>query len=219
MLELKDTQSLSNASIRHLLLFIANPKGIAMPTHNQNRAKPLSLTTRLLHWIVAFFMIGLIAVGIYMDEAKVYSLYPIHKSLGIIAFVFIMTRVVWRVMKGWPTPVSQYHKHEQILSKIIHWILIIGTVLMPLSGMMMSGAGGHGLSVFGLELLAANHAPNNPDQTIPLNPTLAGLGSKVHGIVGNVLIAAIVLHVVGAWKHHLVDKDNTLRRMLGLKLK
>lgn len=187
-----------------------------MESNNISRT-PLSLTTRLLHWVVGLFMIGLITVGIYMDQASAYDLYPIHKSLGIIALVFILMRVVWRVMKGWPTPVSDYHKHEQMLSKVIHWVLIIGTLLMPISGMMMSGAGGHGLSVFGLELLASNHGPDG--KTVPLNASVAGFGSEVHGIVGYVLIGAIVLHVAGALKHHVVDKDNTLRRMLGLRLK
>lgn len=180
---------------------------------------PLSRTTRLLHWIVALFMISLLAVGIYMAETSAYNLYPIHKSMGVIALIFVLWRVVWRIKNGWPKPVSVYKKHEQLLSKLIHWVLIIGTLLMPISGIIMSGMGGHGVSVFGLELIAANHALDNPKQVVPINAGLANAAHSMHGILGNVLIAAIVLHVVGAWKHHLVDKDNTLRRMLGLKLK
>lgn len=176
---------------------------------------PLSLTTRLLHWLVAIFMIGLLAVGTYMEKNGVYDLYPIHKSMGVIAFVFILVRVVWRMKKGWPTPVSVYHKHEQMLSKIVHWVLIIGTLLMPISGMMMSGFGGHGISVFGLEIVPSI----DKTQTSALNINLAQLGHNIHGILGKVLILAVILHIAGAWKHHLIDKDNTLRRMLGLKLK
>lgn len=192
----------------------------ASSTQNQHVTKqPLSLTTKLLHWIVAIFMISLIAVGIYMNENGVYALYPIHKSMGVIAFVFILWRVIWRVKQGWPTPVSQYHKHEQMLSKLVHWVLIIGTIIMPISGMIMSGFGGHGVAVFGLELVAENYANGNPNVKVPINAELSALGSRMHGVVGTVLIGAILLHVVGALKHHFLDKDNTLRRMLGMKLK
>jgi len=173
----------------------------------------LSKMTIALHWLVGLSIITLIAVGIYMGENEVWSLYPIHKSVGIILSVFILYRVIRRVKRGWPKPVSQYKKHEILLSKFVHWVLIIGTVLFPLSGMMMSGAGGHGLKVFGLELLASNY--NAAGEAVALNPTLAGIGHETHEILMPVMIAAIVLHIIGAWKHHLVDKDNTLKRMLG----
>ncbi|MCF6287932.1 MAG: cytochrome b [Proteobacteria bacterium] len=173
----------------------------------------LTKTTIVLHWLVGITVITMIAVGIYMSEYEVWALYPIHKSIGIIIFVFILYRFIRRMKRGWPQPVSQYQKHEIILSKIIHWVLIIGTLMFPVSGMLMSGAGGHGLSVFGLELLASNYSATG--EAIALNSTLAGLGHEVHEILVNVMIGAIVLHIAGAWKHHLVDKDNTLKRMLG----
>lgn len=173
----------------------------------------LTKTTIVLHWLVGIFIIVLIAVGLYMSEYEVFDLYPIHKSIGIILFVFILYRVIRRMKRGWPKPVSQYQKHEIILSKIIHWVLIIGTLMFPISGMMMSGAGGHGLSVFGLEILASNY--NAAGEAIALNETFAELGHETHEILGTVMIAAIVLHILGAWKHHWVDKDNTLKRMLG----
>ncbi len=169
--------------------------------------------TIFLHWLIGLTIIALIAVGLYMSENEVWDLYPIHKSIGIILFVFILYRVIRRLMRGWPEPVSQYAKYEVILSKIIHWVLLIGTLMFPISGMMMSGAGGHGIAVFGFELLASNY--NAAGEAVALNPTLAELGHETHEILGTVMIIAISLHIIGAWKHHLVDKDNTLKRMLG----
>lgn len=169
--------------------------------------------TIFLHWLIGITIIVLIAVGLYMSENELWDLYPIHKSVGIILFVFILYRVIRRLMRGWPEPVSQYAKHEIILSKVIHWVLLIGTLMFPISGMMMSGAGGHGIAVFGFELLASNY--NAAGEAVALNPTLAGAGHETHEILGTVMIIAIILHIIGAWKHHLVDKDNTLKRMLG----
>jgi len=177
----------------------------------------LSHITISLHWLVAIGIIALLAVGVYMEETHSYGLYPIHKSFGIIIFIFVLIRVAWRIKAGWPTPVSEYKNYEQVLSKLIHWVLIIGTVLMPVSGMMMSGLGGHGIIVFGVELMASNPDPDNANKVLALNGNLAGFGHSVHHWLGKIMIASVVLHVVGAFKHHIIDKDRTLLRMLGKK--
>lgn len=181
-------------------------------------AEKFSPVTLLLHWIVGLSIIGLLAVGVYMAENEVWSLYPIHKSFGFLIFFVVLLRVVWRLKNGWPTPVSQYSKVEQILAKVVHWVLIIGTVLMPISGMMMSTMGGHGLEVFGLEVVGANMNPENPTKTLPINKELASFFHGAHHWLGEAMIVAVILHVVGALKHHIIDRDGTLRRMLGARV-
>lgn len=175
----------------------------------------LSKQTIVLHWIVAIGMIVMLAVGVYMEENKAYELYPLHKSFGVLIVVFVLWRIYWRAKNGWPTPVRQYRPVEIKLSKIVHWLLIVGTILMPISGMMMSGLGGHGIPLFGLELVARNPDPADPSKVIALNETLAQAGKAMHGLGGNILIAAVLLHIAGALKHHMIDKDNTLKRMIG----
>jgi cytochrome b561 len=177
----------------------------------------LSLTTISLHWTVAIVFMTLMGVGMYMEENEVFFLYPIHKSIGILLFSVILVRVIWRLKNGWPTPVSQYKKNEQIGAKTVHWMLIIGTVMMPISGMLMSGAGGFGLEIFGLELLGTNPDEWNATKMIPLNETLAKAGHIMHEVGGKIMMISIVLHLAGALKHHFIDKDNTLFRMFGKK--
>lgn len=155
----------------------------------------------------------LIGVGLYMSENEVWYLYPIHKSIGVILFAFILYRVIRRAKRGWPQPASDYKSHEIILSKLVHWVLLIGTVMFPISGMMMSGAGGHGIKVFGLELLASNY--NAAGETVALNETFAELGHETHEILATVMMIAIAIHIIAALKHHLVDKNYTLKRILG----
>jgi len=178
----------------------------------------LSSNTLLLHWIVGIMMISLLGTGIYMEENEVFALYPWHKSFGVLLVGFVVLRVIWRLKNGWPTPVSDYSSLEKALSKVVHYLLIIGTILMPVSGFMMSAMGGHGVELFGLELVARNPNPANPQEVIALNGTLAGLGHEAHGLGGKVIIAAVVLHTAGALKHHIIDKDGTLRRMLGAEV-
>ena len=175
----------------------------------------LSTTTVRLHWIVAIMMICLLAVGIYMAETKTYALYDWHKSFGVLIVVFVLWRIYWRMKNGWPTPVRDYPSHEKMLSKLSHWLLIIGTLLMPMSGFIMSAIGGHGVDFFGIELVARNPDPVDPTKVIPHNGPVAGTAHTMHNIGGYVIVAALVLHIIGALKHHISDKDGTLRRMMG----
>jgi len=175
----------------------------------------LSLTTRSLHWIIAMCFIALTSVGIYMANTETHSLYSLHKSMGIILFVVILLRVGWRIKQGWPTPAGQYQKIEQRLSKITHWILLLGTVAMPITGMLYSGMSGHGFGIFGWTIVKGNYDPKNPGEVIPYNELLSAIGEQTHEIIGYTLTLAIVLHIIGACKHHFLDKDRTLLRMLG----
>ncbi|QUM87706.1 cytochrome b [Moritella sp. 36] len=176
----------------------------------------LSTVTRLLHIIVAVAMIGLIIVGIYMTENKAYSLYNIHKSLGFLVLFIAFIRIVWRIRVGWPSEVAGGKAIEHIAAKVIHWVLIISTLLFPISGLMMSVGGGHGLSVFGLELIAASIDPVT-EKPMVLNESVVSIGSYIHSTLMPIIIFAIVMHVVGALKHHYIDKDSTLKRMFWFK--
>jgi cytochrome b561 len=175
----------------------------------------LSPITVSLHWIVAITIISLLAVGIYMSETHSFGLYDIHKSFGILIFAFVLVRIVWRLRQGWPVPVSNYSKLQQTLAKVTHWGLLLGTVIMPISGMLYSGLSGHGFSLFGLELVAQNYHPTIEYEIVPHNDILAELAEEIHGTIGYIMVILVVLHVVGALGHHFLDKDGTLKRMLG----
>jgi len=177
----------------------------------------LSHTTVVLHWIVGLTVIALLAVGIYMAETDSGFLYPWHKSFGFTIFFVVLIRIAWRVKNGWPVPVGQYLRIERLLARTVQWILLLGTVLMPISGFLMSALGGHGVEVFGFEVVARNPDPQNPGKILPINGALASFCHSVHELLGYTLIAALALHVTGALKHHLIDKDGTLRRMLGAR--
>ena len=177
-----------------------------------------SYTTVCLHWIVGLSIISLLAVGTYMAEFEAYNLYPIHKSIGMLIFVIILGRVAWRLINGWPAPAANYKKWEHNLAVVVHWTLLIGTIIFPISGMIMSGAAGHGLAIFGLEVYPYNPDPQDSTRVIALNETMASIAHETHEILGKVFILAVTLHIAGALKHHLLDKDGTLGRMLGKKI-
>lgn len=181
---------------------------------------PLSKTTISLHWIIALGIIGMLAFGIYIEDfvpGKLADgsrnpfrgeLMMLHKSIGVVILTVALARIFWRMSEGWPKPVGVFKKLEKILAKTAIWLLLLGTLIMPLSGIVMSQAAGRVVPVFGLFELPI---------IFPESKALGGVAHEVHGIGAWVLIAAISFHIVGALKHHFIDKDATLKRMLGSK--
>ncbi len=176
----------------------------------------LDRPTRILHWSIAAVILGLIGVGIYMVQTETYPLYHLHKSIGLLVFLAIVPRAVWRLKRGLPHPVRPFSRVEHLGAQIVHWSLLACTVAMPLTGMLYSGASGHGFGIFALDLFPSHPDPANPTQETAFNAPLSDLGQSAHHWIGWVLLGLIALHVAAALKHHLVDRDRTLLRMLGL---
>ena len=121
-----------------------------------------SHTTLLLHWLVGLTIIGMLASGVYMVEENAYWVFSWHKSFGFLLLFVALARAVWRLKNGWPTAAGNYSALVHGVAKVIHWVLILSTLLMPISGLMTSVLGGHGLSVFGLEVFAQNFSVEDP---------------------------------------------------------
>ncbi|MBN3561579.1 cytochrome b [Aliamphritea spongicola] len=182
--------------------------------NNDTRSK-LSRTTVRLHWLIAFLMIMLLASGLYISTTETFALMPWHKSFGVLVFGFAVFRIIWRIKQGWPEHVGNYSRMERILSKATHWILISGTIIMPVSGFMMSAMGGYGVAAFGIELFPTNTGPGGPFDFVAINENLNSIMRSVHSLAGDLILITVALHTIGALKHHLMDKDATIRRMLG----
>ena len=171
--------------------------------------------TLLLHWLIAVGVIGMCGFGLYMVRSKSFSLFHIHKSFGLLIFALALLRVVWRWKNGFPEPARPLGRFEHLAALWMHKALLACTLLMPITGMLFSGASGHGFGFFGLKIFPAStqHAANG--SVVPNNAALSALGQNLHDLLGYALVCLIVLHIAAALKHHLVDRDDTLRRMLG----
>ncbi|MEM8563559.1 MAG: cytochrome b [Pseudomonadota bacterium] len=169
--------------------------------------------SRINHWVIALAMIGMLCYGLFIVEflpqgPEKYAQIQTHKALGVLVLVYGLWRVMWRLLRGFPDPVSSMPRWQLRVSEVTHWALIVGILLMPLSGMTTSLFGGHDISIFGIIVIPG----------LPVNETVSKLALDVHDIVSKVLIAVIALHIAGALKHHLIDKDATLIRMLSGRL-
>lgn len=165
--------------------------------------------SRFNHWVIAIAIIGMLAVGLYLEfgglerEAK-RPLVDIHKSVGVLVLAFGLWRVLWRLGQGFPAPISSMPSWQETASKVTHWLLLLGIVLMPVSGVLGSVFRGRDVNVFGWFAI--------PGQAEV--PWLASLASGTHGLVGKVLAVLVIIHIAAALKHHFLDRDLTLNRMV-----
>ncbi|MEP3280075.1 MAG: cytochrome b [Stappiaceae bacterium] len=164
--------------------------------------------SRFNHWIIAFAIIGMLIFGVYIEDfvprgPEKGALIGIHKAIGVLILIYGVWRIGWRLVQGFLEPAAPMPPWQDRISKITHWVLIAGILIMPISGMMTSLFGSHDISVFGIFTIPG----------LTENRTISDLAGSVHAIAGKVMIAFVVLHIAGALKHHLVDKDATLSRM------
>jgi len=185
----------------------------------------LSTATIALHWVVAVTIFGLWPLGYYMARTRTYSLWPWHQSTGDVLFLIIVARLLWRYRNGWPEPIRTYPRPERVLARLVHWTLVVALVTMPLTGIVSTYAGGYDITVFGWQIIpdVPNHAHVAANaihklRVTPRNEALHDFLQRVHVVFAWVLAGAVALHVAGALKHHLIDKDGTLRRMLGARV-
>ncbi|MGB0466866.1 MAG: cytochrome b [Pontibacterium sp.] len=177
-----------------------------------NTYSKFSKLTVILHWLIAFAMIGSLAFGLYLEELPRSpdkgALIGLHKSVGLLILLFALYRVIHRLRNPLPQPLTVSPHWQQKLATAVHFVLLAGTLLMPVSGIIMSVGGGYPVGLFGLELIAAGEG----------HELLSNAGKAMHGLGGKLLILAIVLHIAGALKHHFIDKDGILKRMLGTEI-
>lgn len=161
------------------------------------------------HWVVAILIIGMLAFGLYIGDMErgpdKGELIQIHKSIGVFLLFFGVWRVLWRLVSRFPSEVADMPAWQIIAAKAVHYALLAGILVMPVSGYIMSSSGGHPVGFFGLFELPA----------LQENKELSSMAGGLHEWVGYFLIAVVAVHVLAALKHHIVDRDATLSRMIG----
>jgi cytochrome b561 len=175
----------------------------------RDTAAGYGLITRLTHWVMAVGVIGLFVLGLWMVTLNYYSPYysaapDIHRSVGILLLILLVLRFGWRLANPKPDD-SELKPWERTASHIVPWGFYPLLLALMVSGYLISTADGRAIEVFGLFRVPATLTG------IPNQEDLAGV---VHQILGYVLIGLVALHALAALKHHFLDRDGTLRRML-----
>lgn len=160
-----------------------------------------------LHWLIAVLVIVNLIVGIGHESIPALRAWmPGHKAIGITVLALTLVRVAWRLGHRAPPLPAGTPEWEKAAAHGVHWGLYALLLLMPLTGWMMVSGPEHRrpLSWFG-----AFDIPY-----LPVGASGSDAGGSAHGVLGWVMLALVVLHILAALRHHLVLRNGILARML-----
>ena len=162
-----------------------------------------------LHWVIATVIVCNFVLGLYMRDlplspAKL-RLYSYHKWIGVTIFLLVLFRLAWRLSHhapALPTTIPLWQRRAAVTSHVMLYVL---TLIVPLSGWLLSSAAG--VQVVYLGVLPI------PD-LIGKDKALADQLKLAHEWLNYLMFVVVVLHVAAALKHHFIDRDEVLMRML-----
>ncbi|MGG7651025.1 cytochrome b [Pseudomonas sp. ES4] len=166
-----------------------------------------------MHWGVALAVFGLFALGLWMVGLDYYSTWrkdapELHKSIGLVLLAVMVLRVLWRFVSPPPPALASYSRMTRIGATFGHAFLYLSLFAVMIAGYLISTADGVGIPVFGLFEVPAL-VSGLPDQ--------ADTAGEIHLYLAWALVIFSGLHALAALKHHFIDRDATLTRMLGRK--
>ena len=173
------------------------------------RSQRYTLPAMVLHWLIAVLIFGLFPLGLYMSDLALsprkLQLISWHKWLGITVLLLVVLRLLWRLGHRPPPLPDSVPRWQAHAADALHKLLYLLILAIPLSGWALSSAAGIPVVWWGVlplpSLLPADHA-------------LARELAQLHKWLNFTMAALVVAHVGAALKHHLVDRDGVLLRML-----
>jgi cytochrome b561 len=164
-----------------------------------------------LHWLVALSVFGLFGLGLWMTELDYYDNWYkqgpwLHKSIGVLLFFVVIFRLCWRVLTPPPVALTSHKQWEVRIAHITHLLFYLLLLTIMVSGYLISTADNRSIEVFGWFSIPA---------TITSIPSQEDIAGWVHLILASSLIGLALLHAAAALKHHVIDRDRTLNRILG----
>jgi cytochrome b561 len=183
----------------------------------------------VLHTLVAVFIFAMLGLGWFMSDLPkdmpkaasvdlfdlgVYSLplaeplsprafyFNLHKSLGITIFALILFRLFWRLTHTAPDFPATMKAWETTLAEYTHKALYLFMLAVPTTGLIMAAYSKYGVVWFGVRLIEGLN-----------NEGLRTAFKEAHEFTVTVLVALVVVHVLAAIKHKVIDKDEVLQRM------
>jgi cytochrome b561 len=160
-----------------------------------------SKTSIVAHWIAA---IGIIAL-FFTHEGERGSMQEIfHVSGGAVLGVFILWRALRRPVRGFADKPDQ-PALLNLVSSIVLWGLLASMVIVVITGYFLPWSRGNAIDIFGLVQLPSPISPSN---------SLHEIMEEAHEVSGTLIMPLIVLHILGALKHAIIDKDGVMQRMV-----
>lgn len=161
-----------------------------------------------LHWIIAAIIFSTFLLGLYMSGLPIsptkLRFYSYHKWIGVTIFLLVVVRIAWRLFHR-PPSLPAMPAWQRVAAHSSHALLYLLTLAVPLAGWLFSSASGFQTVYLGLLPL--------PD-LIEKNKDAAEMFKAAHWYLNLTMLSVVVLHAGAALKHHYVDRDDVLARMI-----
>lgn len=171
----------------------------------------------LFHWTMALLIIGMLGLGLYMSDLPLtdpnaFQFFQLHKSIGFVVLALAVLRLVWRLANPSPKLPEGMHPLERLGAHLGHAGLYALLFAMPLTGWLMVSASPWGIPTVVFNVLPVPHLP--VPEALGSQEQAEGFFKLLHAYGAYLLIALVVVHVAAAFKHHVIARDDTLKRML-----
>lgn len=147
-------------------------------------------------------------LGYFMDEIKDKALFAkvinIHKITGLTILILMILRSLWALSNPKPALPIDTPDWQRISERVLHFLLYAVLIAMPVAGWIMSVSSGHSPKLFSWSI----------GLPISQNKSTAEFWMTVHNTLAVVIIVLVSIHILAAFYHYFVKKDNILQRML-----
>jgi cytochrome b561 len=183
-------------------------------TSSERRYGVVAMT---LHWLIAFAIIGNFALGFYMHELPItqrstIELFQLHKSIGLTILGLSVLRLLWRLVNPVPPLPKGLPGWERFSARASHVLLYVLMIGIPLSGWAMVSLSPPPFDVptYWFKQFKVPHLPITDFRGEAAKDAL----EVVHAYLAFSMAGLFVLHVMAALRHHLILKNDVLKRMI-----
>ena len=164
----------------------------------------------LFHWLIALMIIGAFTMGLVMTDMPGLSptklkYYSWHKWAGVTILALACLRLLWRLGHKAPAYPDSMPAWQKSAANVLHGLLYVLMFAVPISGYFYTLSAGVPVVYFGLVELPVLMAKN-----AELKPVL----KEVHFWLNMLLAGCVGMHVAAALKHHFIDRDGVIKRMM-----
>ncbi|MFS4580045.1 cytochrome b/b6 domain-containing protein [Phaeobacter sp. C3_T13_0] len=189
----------------------------------QNTTLHYGSVAKVFHWLTALLMLAVFPLGYFATDLAHYiqsadfdgaqatlnraaRLFSLHKTLGLTLFLTALLRILWALSQPKPVPLHPERRLETLLAEVVHWLLYGSLVAAPLTGWI------HHAATTGFAPIWWPFGQSLP--FVAKSEGVAAAFGGLHWLFVWTLAVSLALHIAGALKHQIIDRDATLRRML-----